>query len=100
MIPMIDHDALVIKTNVILEEVERMRKEWERSNPSIESVNQMRIAAKGYISSLEEANKALSECVDGFVEQMNDMTKINDEVARTAEAMAKMANGLELRGKQ
>jgi hypothetical protein len=40
-----DHDALVIKTNAILEEVERMRKEWERSNPSIESVNQMRIAA-------------------------------------------------------
>ncbi|NDB66368.1 MAG: hypothetical protein EB168_11990 [Euryarchaeota archaeon] len=95
-----DHDALVIKTNVILEEVDRMRKEWERSNPSIESVAQMRIAAKGYISSLEEANKALSECVDGFVEQMNDMTKLNDEIARTAEAMAKIANGLGLRGKQ
>ena len=95
-----DHDALVIKTNVILEEVERMRQQWERSNPSIESVAQMRIAAKGYISSLEEANKALSECVDGFVEQINDMTKINDEVARTAEAMAKMANELDLRGKQ
>ena len=95
-----DHDALVIKTNVILEEVERMRKEWERSNPSIESVNQMRIAAKGYISSLEEANKALSECVDGVLEQINDMTKINDEVARTAEAMAKMVNELDLRGKQ
>ena len=95
-----DHDELVIKTNVILEEVDRMRKEWERSNPSIESVAQMRIAAKGYISSLEEANKALSECVDGFVEQMNDMTKLNDEIARTAEAMAKMANELDLRGKQ
>ena len=95
-----DHDALVIKTNVILEEVERMRKEWERSNPSIESVNQMRIAAKGYISSLEEANKALSECVDGVLEQINDVTKINDEVARTAEAMAKMVNELDLRGKQ
>ncbi len=87
---MIDHDALVIKTNVILEEVERMRKEWERSNPSIESVAQMRIAAKGYISSLEEANKALSECVDGVLEQMDDMTKINEEIARTAEAMAAM----------
>jgi methyl-accepting chemotaxis protein len=94
------HDALVIKTNAILEEVERMRKQWERSNPSIESVNQMRIAAKGYISSLEEANKALFECVDGMLEQMDDMTKINEEIARTAEAMAKMANELELRGKQ
>ena len=90
-----DHDELVIKTNVILEEVERMRKQWERSNPSIESVNQMRIAAKGYISSLEEANKALSECVDGVLEQMSDMAKINEEIARTAEAMAKIAKGLE-----
>ena len=95
-----DHDALVIKTNVILEEVERMRKEWERSGAVIESAKQMRIAAKSYISSLEEANKALSECVDGFLEQINDMTKINDEVARTAEAMAKMVNELDLRGKQ
>jgi len=56
---MTDHDALVIKTNVILEEVERMRKQWERSNPSIESVAQMRIAAKGYISSLEEAQQSI-----------------------------------------
>jgi hypothetical protein len=95
-----DHDALVIKTNVILEEVERMRKEWARSSAVIESAKQMRIAAKSYISSLEEANKALSECVDGFLEQINDMTKINDEVARTAEAMAKMVNELDLRGKQ
>ena len=95
-----DHDALVIKTNVILEEVERMRKEWARSSAVIESAKQMRIAAKSYISSLEEANKALSECVDGFLEQINYMTKINDEVARTAEAMAKMVNELDLRGKQ
>ena len=93
-----DHDELVIKTNVILEEVERMRKQWERSNPSIESVAQMRIAAKGYICSLEEANKALSECVDGVLEQMSDMAKINEEIARTAEAMAKIAKGLEKRG--
>ena len=57
-------------------------------------------AGKGYISSLEEANRVLSECVDGFLEQINDMTKINEEIARTAEAMAKMANELDLRGKQ
>jgi len=95
-----DHDALVIKTNVILDEVERMRKEWECSSAVIESAKQMRIAAKGYISSLEGANRVLSECVDGFLEQINDMTKINEEIARTAEAMAKIAKGLELRGKQ
>jgi hypothetical protein len=95
-----DHDALVIKTYAILEEVERMRKEWERSSAVIESGKQMRIAANGYISSLEEANIALSECVDGFLEQMNDMTEINDKIARTAEAMAKMVSELDLRGKQ
>ena len=94
---MTDHDALVIKTNVILEEVERMRKQWERSNPSIESVAQMRIAAIGYISSLEEANKALSECVTGVLEEMEEITKINEEIARTSEAMAKIAKGLEER---
>ena len=92
---MLDHDALVIKTNAILEEVERMRKEWVRSSAVIESAKQMRIAAKGYISSLEEANKALSECVDGVLKQMDDMTKINEEIARTAEAMAKIAKELE-----
>jgi hypothetical protein len=58
----------------------------------------MRIAAKGYISSLEEANNALSDCVDGALEQMSDMQKINEEIARTAEAMAKIAKGLEKRG--
>ena len=55
----------------------------------------MRIAAKGYISSLEEANKALSECVDGVLEQMSDMAKINEEIARTAEAMAKIAKDMD-----
>ena len=43
---------------------------------------------------LEEANKALAECVDGVLEQMDDMTKINEEIARTAEAMAKIAKNL------
>ena len=56
---------------------------------------QMRITAQGYISSLEEANKALAECVDGVLEQTSDMAKINEEIARTTEAMAKIAKGLE-----
>ena len=30
----------------------------------------MRIAADGYISTLEEANKALAECVNGALEEM------------------------------
>ena len=60
----------------------------------------MRITAQGYISSLEEAKKALAECVDGVLEQTSDMAKINEEIARTAEAMAKIAKGLELESKQ
>ena len=42
----------------------------------------MRIAETGYKSPLEEANKAPSECVDGVLEQMDDMAKINEENSR------------------
>jgi hypothetical protein len=36
--------------------------------------------------------------VDGVLEQMGDMQKINEEIARTAEAMAKIANGFDKKG--
>ena len=45
-----------------------MREEWERSREIIESAKQMRIAADGYIATLEEANKALAECVNGALD--------------------------------
>ena len=47
-----------------------MRAEWERSREIIESAKQMRIAADGYISTLEEANKALAGCVNNALEEM------------------------------
>ena len=47
-----------------------MREEYERSRKIIESARQMRIAADGYISTLEEANKALAEYVNGALEEM------------------------------
>jgi len=91
----LDHDALVIKTNAILEEVERLREEWERSREIIESAKQMRIAADGYISTLEEANKALAECVNGALEEMERLQKVNKEIARAAEVMAQISKTLE-----
>ena len=49
---MINHDELIEKTNTILDGVSRLKQEWERSKDTIESVNQMRIVADGYIRSL------------------------------------------------
>ena len=68
----INDEALkaVERTNKLLDGVERLRQEWERSREIIESARQMRTAADGYISSLEEANKALAECVNGALEEM------------------------------
>ena len=83
------------RTNELLDEVERLREEWERSREMIESAKQMRIAADGYISSLEKANKALAECVNGALEEMERLQKVNKEIARAAEVMAQVARTLE-----
>ena len=64
------NDKAVERANELLDDVERMREEWERSREIIESAKQMRIAADGYISTLEEANRALAECVNGALEEM------------------------------
>jgi hypothetical protein len=83
------------RTNELLDEVERLREEWERSREIIESAKQMRIAADGYISTLEKANKALAECVNGALEEMERLQKVNKEIARAAEVMAQVARTLE-----
>jgi len=85
----------VERTNELLDEVERLREEWERSREIIESAKQMRIAADGYISTLEEANKALAECVNGALEEMERLQKVNKEIARAAEVMAQISKTLE-----
>ena len=84
----------VERTNELLDEVERMREEWERSREIIESAKQMRIAADGYISTLEEANKALAECVNGALEEMERLQKVNKEIARAAEVMAQISKSI------
>ena len=65
------NDKAVERANELLDEVERLRAEWERSREIIESAKQMRIAADGYISTLEAANKALAECVNGALEEQD-----------------------------
>ena len=90
-----NRDALVDKTNPLLDEVGRLREEWERSREIIESAKQMRTAADGYISTLEEANKALAECVNGALEEMERLQKVNKEIARAAEVMAQVSRTLE-----
>ena len=81
--------------NELLDEVECMREEWERSREIIESAKQMRIAADCNISTLEEANKALAECVNGALEEMERLQKVNKEIARAAEVMAKISKDME-----
>ena len=90
-----DQDALEEKTNTLRDKVERSREEWERSRELIESAKQMRIAADGYIATLEEANQALAECVNGALEEMERLQKVNKEIARVAEVMAQISRNLE-----
>ena len=90
-----DQDTLEDKTNTLLDKVERSREEWERSRELIESAKQMRIAADGYIATLEEANKALAEYVNGALEEMERLQKVNKEIARAAEVMAQISRNLE-----
>ena len=85
----------VERINELLDEVERLRQEWKRSREIIESARQMRTAADGYISALEDANKALAEYVNGAQEEMERLQKVNKEIARAAEVMAKISKTLE-----
>jgi len=85
----------VERINELLDEVERLRAEWERSREIIESARQMRTAADGYISALEEANKALAEYVNGALEETERLQKVNKEIARAAEVMAQISKTLE-----
>ena len=90
----VTHNELIEKTNTILDGVSRLKQEWDRSKETIESVNQMRIVADGYIQSLQEANQSLGQCVDGLIDEVDRIQAVNDEVLRTAEAMAKIGKGL------
>ena len=79
----------------MLDEVERLREEWEHSRELIESFKQTRIAADDYILTLEKANKALAECVNGALEEMERLQKVNKEIVKAAEVRAQISRTLE-----
>jgi hypothetical protein len=54
---------IVKETNALLDETNRLKKQWYASKDSIESAKQMKITAQGYIDSMEATQKALSNCV-------------------------------------
>ncbi len=54
---------IVEDTNALLDETDRLKKQWYASKDSIESAKQMRITAQGYIDSMEATQKALSNRV-------------------------------------
>ena len=47
------------------------------------------------VTAIEKANKALAECVNGALEEMERLQKVNKEIARAAEVMAQVARTLE-----
>jgi hypothetical protein len=44
---------IVEDTNTLLDETNRLKKQWYASKESIESAKQMKITAQGYIDSME-----------------------------------------------
>ena len=55
----------------------------------------MRIVADGYIQSLQEANQNLGQCVEGLIDEVDRIQAVNEEVLRTAEAMATISKDLD-----
>ena len=89
-----DHDALVDKTNELLEETERLGDTWHQGKDSTESVRQLRILASGYIASLEKAVSSLGECMNQVLDENERLNYVNQEIARAANVMEELAKGL------
>ena len=91
---MIDHDALVDKTNALLEETERLGDTWHQGKDSSESVRQLRILASGYIASLEKAVSSLGKCMNQVLDENERLNYVNQEIARAATIMEELSRGL------
>ena len=89
-----DHDALVDKTNALLEETERLGDTWHQGKDSTESVRQLRIVASGYIVSLEKAVSSLGECMNQVLDENERLNYVNQEIARAATIMEELSRGL------
>ena len=91
---MIDHNDVIKKTNTILEGVARLREQWDRSRETIDSADEMSNVANAYIRALEDANQSLSDCVNGLIDEVDRIQAVNEEILRTAEAIAKIGKDL------
>ena len=47
------------------------------------------------IQSLQEANQSLGQCVDGLIDEVDRIQAVNEEILRTAEAMAKISKNMD-----
>lgn len=88
------HDALVDRTNALLDEVERVGDSWHSGKDSTESLRPLRILASGYIQSLEQAVASLGECVNQLLDENERLVHTNSEIASAASAMEELARGL------
>ena len=89
-----DHDALVTKTNDLLDELDRVGETWHSGKDSTESLRQLRILASGYIQALEQAVSSMGECVNQVLDENERIAYANEEIARASEVMEKLAKGL------
>jgi hypothetical protein len=70
---------IVEETYTLLDETNKLKKQWYTSKDSIASAKQMRITAQGYIDSMEATQKALSDCV---IELFNITRPLKVELAK------------------
>ena len=89
-----DHDALVGKTNALLDEVERVGDSWHSGKDSMESARQLRILASGYIQSLEGAVASMGECMNQVLDENARLHHANGEIAGADRTMEELARGL------
>ena len=87
-------DALVDKTNTLLDEVERVGDSSRSGKDSTESLRQLRILASGYIQSLEQAVASMGECVNQVLDENERLVHANREIAAAAKVMEELARGL------
>ena len=45
-------------------------------------------------ATLQEANQSLGQCVDGLIDEVDRIQAVNEEILRTAEAMAEIGKSL------
>ena len=89
-----NHDALVDKTNTLLDEVERVGDSWHAGKDSTESLRQLRVLASGYIQSLEQAVATMRDYMNQVLDENARLHHANGEIAAAAKVMEELGRGL------